>query len=154
MDIDIPKKKSLLEIKSIRLKCEDDYDIDFIRSKFIAYSKNDDDKDIINTNTNNDSNANISIRCPVKGCQLIFHAYIDLEMHIPTHTNQCQICSKIFPNQRILDMHLEEVHSPYFAVASLKKASYVCLVDGCDVLSLSGIIIIIIIIYFYVIIII
>ena len=143
---------SLLEIERIRLKYEDEDDIDVIRDKFIAYLSN--DKDITDTNTNtnnNDKNSitnitTITIRCPVKGCQLIFHSYIDLEIHIPTHTNQCQLCSRIYPNERILNIHLEEVHSSYFAIASLKKPSYICLVDGCNVLSISGIIIII---YYY-----
>ena len=148
---------SLLEIERIRLKYEDDNDIDVIRDKFIAYSNND-DRDITKTNTNtnnNDKNSitnitTITIRCPVKGCQLIFHSYIDLEIHIPTHTNQCQLCSRIYPNERILNIHLEEVHSSYFAIASLKKPSYICLVDGCNVLSISGIIIIIIIYYYHI----
>ena len=144
MKSNLKSSSLLLKIESIRLKYEDEDDIDVIRDKFIAFSNNDSNKDITNTNTNTNTN----LRCPVKGCQLIFRSFFDMELHIPTHTNQCQICSRIYPNQRLLSIHLEEVHSSYFAVASLKKASYVCLVDGCNVLSLSGIILIIIIISF------
>ena len=59
-----------------------------------------------------------------------------------THYNQyhfhtCSECNRCYPNERLLSLHISELHDSYFYVMSLKKPSYVCLVDGCNVLSIS-----------------
>jgi hypothetical protein len=138
---------SRLSITAIRLKYSDDGDINdnddvgIIRDKYFAYYTNND----INTN-NNDSNNDRNeetvrlsslLRCPVNGCQVSFSSYNDLDIHISSHTNQCHECSRIYPSKRLLDIHLDEAHSSYFNALSLRKPSYVCLVDGCHVVSLS-----------------
>ena len=129
-------RRQLLECISIRLKYnDDDVNDDCIRDKFFAY--NDNDNHTISNQNDADNNIKVSIRCPVNGCQLTFSTYYDFELHIPTHTNQCHECSRIYPCQRLLDIHLDEAHSSYFKAASLRKPSFKCLVDGCNIQSLS-----------------
>eukprot|EP01032_Pedospumella_encystans_P013874 gene13874-15952_t len=48
------------------------------------------------------------------------------------HGHQCSLCDKSFPADRLLSLHISELHDSYFAVASKKKAMYCCLVEICN----------------------
>jgi len=137
-------RASRLSITAIRLKYSDDGDINdddddgIIRDKYFAYYTNN-DMNVNNNDSSNEETVRLSslLRCPVNGCQVSFSSYNDLDIHISSHTNQCYECSRIYPSKRLLDIHLDEAHSSYFNALSLRKPSYVCLVDGCHVVSLS-----------------
>ena len=48
------------------------------------------------------------------------------------HGHQCSLCNKSFSSDRLLSLHISELHDSYFAVASKKKAMYCCLVETCN----------------------
>jgi hypothetical protein len=95
------------------------------------------------------SNCNISsndillnkIQCPISGCQSKLNSFKEFESHyINAHKHQCSQCSRTFPSDRLLSIHLDESHDSYFWAMSKKSPPipiYLCLVDGCNVLSLS-----------------
>ena len=83
-------------------------------------------------------NDTVMIPCIVSGCDVKLSKLSDMTNHYNQfHFHKCIECSRCYPNERLLSLHVSELHDSYFHVMSLKKASYVCLVDGCDVLSMS-----------------
>lgn len=62
------------------------------------------------------------------------------EAHYETsHRNRCSACGRSFPTNRLLDLHLSEVHDSFFKAMAERRAMYVCLVEGClQVFSSSG----------------
>jgi len=68
--------------------------------------------------------------CCAPHCSKVFNSLEECEAHyIQNHTFECQHCGKFFPNDSILDLHLQESHDAYFLSAVQKqKAKYQCLV--------------------------
>lgn len=54
------------------------------------------------------------------------------------HQHRCSVCGKSFQSDRLLSIHISELHDTYFQLMAKKKPSYVCLVENCPVLSLSN----------------
>lgn len=78
------------------------------------------------------------IPCIVSGCKIKLSKLSDMTNHYNQyHFHTCVECNRSFPGERLLSLHISELHDSYFHVMSLKKPSYVCLVDGCDLLSIS-----------------
>jgi hypothetical protein len=48
------------------------------------------------------------------------------------HYHQCSVCGKSYPSDRLLSIHISELHDNYFAALSKRKPSYCCLVLGCN----------------------
>ena len=45
--------------------------------------------------------------------------------------HQCTICKRNFTSDRLLSIHISELHDSYFRALAAKKASYVCLIEDC-----------------------
>ena len=83
-------------------------------------------------------NDTVMIPCIVSGCDVKLSKLSDMTNHYNQfHFHKCIECNRCYPSERLLSLHISELHDSYFYVMSLKKPSYVCLVDGCDVLSIS-----------------
>lgn len=65
---------------------------------------------------------------------LLSHATLcQFEEHkFKCHSHQCSICGKSFAADRLLSLHISELHDSYFAVACKKKPLYCCLVSNCN----------------------
>jgi hypothetical protein len=76
-----------------------------------------------------------AIVCSVDGCKSCFRSTWEFEAHYSTaHINICSVCRRTFPSSRLLDIHLDEAHSTYFATIASKAGSeplFRCLVEGC-----------------------
>lgn len=65
-----------------------------------------------------------------------FSCFREYEIHYQdVHTQVCTECSRILPTAHLLDLHLSECHSPYFAILSQRTPSYCCFVDNCETRS-------------------
>lgn len=71
------------------------------------------------------------IVCTHNGCHQSFDSISSFNAHYESHYSQCITCSRIFPNERIMDMHILETHSSYFRAQSERMPSYECVVQGC-----------------------
>lgn len=71
------------------------------------------------------------LECSHKGCGLSFRSIVEYSNHYKSHAAQCITCDMIFPNMRLMDIHILEHHSSYFAAQSEKTPSFVCMIDGC-----------------------
>ena len=65
---------------------------------------------------------------PCVVCFRSFPTVALLDSHSLTHTHQCLTCSKILPNSHQLDIHIQELHSPFF---SPDVHGYRCLLQAC-----------------------
>mmetsp|Transcript_49836 Transcript_49836/g.63842 ORF Transcript_49836/g.63842 Transcript_49836/m.63842 type:complete len:325 (+) Transcript_49836:181-1155(+) len=74
------------------------------------------------------------IECDIGSCRQSFKSISDFEAHYQSaHRHRCATCSQIFPNVRLLELHVAEKHDAYFK-AMVRKGNqnlYECLVDGC-----------------------
>ncbi len=71
--------------------------------------------------------------CCAPHCNKNFHSIFECEKHYNEyHLFQCNECSHVFPNEFLLDLHLQEAHDAYFyTLLQHKKTSYKCLVIDC-----------------------
>lgn len=70
--------------------------------------------------------------CPVPNCKFEANSLLDFENHYNTsHRYSCVECKKSFTTPHYLDLHVEESHDSFFAVASLKKPMYCCYIEEC-----------------------
>jgi hypothetical protein len=100
-------------------------------SKFVAHEEvGDGDGTAMATSEVLEENLN-RLECSHKGCGLVFHSIVAYSSHYRSHYAQCITCDQMFPNVRVMDIHILESHSSYFEVQSAKVPSFVCLVDGC-----------------------
>lgn len=81
-------------------------------------------------NSKSDSLA-AEIECHFTPCNLIpliFSDYQSYEAHyMNRHHYYCEVCSKEFPDNRILDLHFEENHDPFFGMKKERQeAIYRC----------------------------
>ncbi|OWB86659.1 binding protein [[Candida] boidinii] len=57
------------------------------------------------------------------------------EIHYLTnHSNICSVCHKRFPNERILELHIDENHNPFNAlrISNGDTRIYKCFIPDCD----------------------
>ncbi|KNA04409.1 hypothetical protein SOVF_200090 [Spinacia oleracea] len=73
------------------------------------------------------------IFCPIVGCGARLNSLEGFEDHYHScHTASCSVCHKSYPTQRLLSIHLSEVHDSYFKAKVSKGFSmYECLVETC-----------------------
>ncbi|KAJ3378910.1 hypothetical protein HDU84_007217 [Entophlyctis sp. JEL0112] len=48
------------------------------------------------------------------------------------HFNVCSTCRRILPTIYLLDLHISELHDPFFVSFAEKENSYKCFVEGCN----------------------
>lgn len=75
-----------------------------------------------------------SLACPLSGCNLQFSSVSAFERHyMENHSLSCSICSKRYPNSRLLNLHIAETHDSFFkAKVARGIPMYECLVENCD----------------------
>lgn len=73
--------------------------------------------------------------CCVPHCLETFDSTSALEEHYEkNHVHQCHECHRIFPNEYLLDLHLQETHDAYYqTLVQHGKTTYPCLVQNCPV---------------------
>lgn len=54
------------------------------------------------------------------------------------HFHQCSVCKRSFLSDRLLSIHISEIHDSFFSVMAARRPSYVCLVAGCPTISISN----------------
>ncbi|KAJ8425105.1 hypothetical protein Cgig2_013835 [Carnegiea gigantea] len=71
--------------------------------------------------------------CPIVGCGARLNSLESFEDHyIARHTASCSVCSRVYPTQRLLSIHVSEVHDSFFqAKVAWGFAMYECLVETC-----------------------
>lgn len=76
--------------------------------------------------------------CTVQGCHEVFSTTAAYEAHFRSvHLHRCQQCRKVLPSDRLLQIHVAEVHDALFAVLAEKQPMFECLVPGCGVVCAS-----------------
>eukprot|EP00833_Pecoramyces_ruminatium_P009032 jgi/Orpsp1_1/1183064/evm.model.c7180000083695.2 len=89
---------------------------------------------IENDNFEDDSDGNY-IKCNLlPSClNLKFYTTEDYEAHYSlTHRYYCSICNVTLMTERLLNIHLQEVHDSFFEVLSQRKNMYQCLIADCE----------------------
>ncbi|KAL9648429.1 hypothetical protein ABK040_014049 [Willaertia magna] len=96
-------------------------------------------------NDNNNNNSNIEstrmkdeneeneeiINCEFCNEQLL--SISDYELHYQLcHMNVCSICQQVFPTERLLSIHISELHDSFFKIMSKKQPMYECLISNCN----------------------
>ncbi|XP_021727485.1 zinc finger protein 511-like isoform X1 [Chenopodium quinoa] len=73
------------------------------------------------------------IFCPIVGCGARLKSLEGFEDHYnASHTASCSVCHKAYPTQRLLSIHVSEVHDSYFkAKVARGYPMYECLVETC-----------------------
>ena len=73
-------------------------------------------------------------RCCAPHCNETFRSIFECEHHYNAqHTFECKECKRVFPNEFLLDRHLQEAHDTYFqTMLEYGKGSYPCLVMDCN----------------------
>ncbi|KAL9241786.1 hypothetical protein vseg_015852 [Gypsophila vaccaria] len=74
-----------------------------------------------------------SIFCPIAGCDAQLKSLEGFEDHYNArHTASCSVCSRVYPTQRLLSIHVSEMHDSFFqAKVARGFAMYECLVETC-----------------------
>ncbi|GJP53360.1 hypothetical protein CLOM_g12517 [Closterium sp. NIES-68] len=74
------------------------------------------------------------IRCPIPGCHVVVQGALALDAHHQAmHRAMCATCSKAFPSNRLLNIHVAEAHDSFFqAKVARGLAMYECLVETCS----------------------
>lgn len=82
----------------------------------------------------------MNIVCKWSRCKSTFRTLEKYEQHLLLdHKFACTACHRSFSNIRLLDMHLNEAHSPLFAAQIDRGMScYKCCVAGCNILLSSN----------------
>ena len=53
--------------------------------------------------------------CPIVGCSARLNSREGFEDHyFARHTASCSVCSRVYPTQRLLSIHVSEVHDSFF----------------------------------------
>uniref|UniRef100_A0A336LLG3 CSON001352 protein n=1 Tax=Culicoides sonorensis TaxID=179676 RepID=A0A336LLG3_CULSO len=77
-----------------------------------------------------------TMSCNIPGCTEVFQTLRNYETHYNSvHRYSCNTCHKHLPNPHLLDLHIQETHDSFFAVASLKKPMFACYVEECNFMS-------------------
>ncbi|KAH9623243.1 hypothetical protein KSS87_004152 [Heliosperma pusillum] len=74
-----------------------------------------------------------SILCPIVGCDAQLNSLESFEDHYNArHTASCSVCSRVYPTQRLLSIHVSEMHDSFFqAKVARGFPMYECLVETC-----------------------
>ena len=71
--------------------------------------------------------------CKEVGCNQTFSSLNSFEEHrFKCHQHQCSVCNKSFLSDRLLSIHISELHDSYFEMLAKRRPAYSCLVDGCS----------------------
>ncbi|GFH44597.1 hypothetical protein CTEN210_01071 [Chaetoceros tenuissimus] len=72
--------------------------------------------------------------CCAPHCHQGFGTIYECEEHyIDQHNHECRFCKRVFPNESLLDLHIQERHDTYFQTAvSCNKAKFHCLITDCQ----------------------
>ncbi|ORY20051.1 hypothetical protein LY90DRAFT_434665, partial [Neocallimastix californiae] len=64
---------------------------------------------------------------------LKFYSTEDYEAHYSlTHRYYCSICNVTLMTEKLLNIHLQEVHDSFFEVLSQRRNMYQCLITDCE----------------------
>ena len=75
---------------------------------------------------------NDRVECAAPTCADVFHSLCAMEAHYAAcHRHECAECSKKFSSERLLEMHLEEVHDSFFKAKKSRMAAYECYSQTC-----------------------
>lgn len=71
--------------------------------------------------------------CPIVGCGAQLNSLEGFEDHYNArHSASCSVCSRVYPTQRLLSIHVSEAHDSFFqAKVARGFAMYECLVETC-----------------------
>lgn len=87
--------------------------------------------------TDTSSTTTSNVRCTIPPCHLklvYFSEYLSYESHIINqHSFLCESCAprKVFPNEKYLNIHIDEHHNPFLAI-SREKGEKVYKCFDCD----------------------
>ncbi|OWB64626.1 binding protein [[Candida] boidinii] len=102
-------------------------------------SRDDSSDDTVSVLNTNNAQLKNSIKCTLTPkCikeNIILSSQDQFEIHYLTnHSNICSICHKRFPNERILELHIDENHNPFNDLRILKGDTkiYKCFIKNCD----------------------
>lgn len=71
--------------------------------------------------------------CQFSRCNRVFSSVAGYEMHYnAAHRNVCRECSRSFPTNHLLDVHLQEWHDAMFQLLAARQNMYQCLVESCS----------------------
>ena len=72
--------------------------------------------------------------CPVGGCSFSAGSAHEFEAHYRArHAHQCSVCRRCFASERLLGLHISEVHDSYFAAMVQRNLPvFECLVEDCE----------------------
>lgn len=71
--------------------------------------------------------------CPIVGCGARLNSLEGFEDHYSArHTASCSVCSRVYPTQRLLSIHVSEKHDSFFKAKVARGFDmYECLVETC-----------------------
>jgi len=70
--------------------------------------------------------------CNISNCNSAFRNIFEYEMHYNSvHKHVCGVCKRVFPSNRLVEIHVLESHDSLFKVMAEQKKMYECLVEGC-----------------------
>ncbi|KAJ3234096.1 hypothetical protein HDU81_001718 [Chytriomyces hyalinus] len=73
----------------------------------------------------------LSAEC--ENASVVFDTRAEYRNHCrDTHCNPCTICRRILPTRKLLDLHQNEIHDPFFSARAEAGNAYECFVDGCS----------------------
>eukprot|EP01134_Creolimax_fragrantissima_P006012 CFRG6012T1 len=73
-----------------------------------------------------------SFDCGEPGCDAVLFSPAEYERHYQSiHIHKCTQCGRTVPSERMLDLHLTEMHDPFFALRDQRLPKYRCFVEGC-----------------------
>ncbi|KAJ3243088.1 hypothetical protein HDU77_010563 [Chytriomyces hyalinus] len=73
----------------------------------------------------------LSAEC--ENASVVFDTRAEYRNHCrDTHCNPCAVCKRILPTRKLLDLHQNEIHDPFFSAKAETGNAYECFVDGCS----------------------
>ncbi|XP_041373484.1 zinc finger protein 511-like [Gigantopelta aegis] len=74
-----------------------------------------------------------SFPCCISGCKEEFDSIVSYEHHYNSlHLHHCSVCSRSFPTNHLLSIHLLEWHDPMFEIQAEHTDMHQCLVESCS----------------------
>ncbi|KAI3402920.2 VPS15 [Candida oxycetoniae] len=96
---------------------------------YYMVKRNREDEHETETHTNtialNEASSFSYVECLYCGSKYV--SYLDCESHIMmSHQNRCLSCSKVFPNEHILNLHIDEVHNVFLRIKRESGQATLC----------------------------